>query len=73
MKILCVKLNERIAKLIELEAKRRNMYTSTYIKYALYYFTLVSLAERYELAPATSASSVYVYKSNDCDDDYNDE
>jgi len=48
MKILCIKVNEKIARLIESEAKRRNMNISTYIKYALYYFTLVNLAEHYE-------------------------
>jgi len=65
MRILCVKVPVRIASLIEAEAKRRGMNISTYIKYALYYFTLTSIAERYESASATSTSGVYV---NDPDD-----
>jgi len=73
MKLLCVKLNEKIARLIEAEAKRRGMNLSTYMKYALYYFTLVSIAERYSSAHAASTSSIYVYNPNDCDEDYNNE
>jgi len=60
MRILCVKLNDKIARLVESEARRRNMNISTYIKYALYYFTLASIAEHYSLASVVFTSSGYI-------------